>query len=103
MSATFTKNVRQETNYTLAQLLSRGARIVVGVITFDDSYPTGGEEVDFGFTPDIVLFETDGTYWFSYDHTNETVKVYTATATEVTAETDLKAVSVRVLALKVSN
>jgi hypothetical protein len=56
-------------------LLSRGSRIWSGTITFDSSYPIGGESISLPFTPDIAIIEPTFKYQFRYDHTNSKVKV----------------------------
>ena len=79
-------------------------RIVYGTVTFDDSYPTGGEAFDIGAIGfvrlDFINFNQgeDG-YVFHWDAANEKVIVYesgTASAAldEQDAEADLSGVVV---------
>lgn len=88
---------------------------VVADITFDSSYPTGGELVGvneiFGpaFGAGVVTTmhyidaqprRTGATHFFAYDYANSKLLAYTAAmATEVTNATDLSAAIVRVRAL----
>lgn len=102
MGLTVTKVAGFNTDYSLKSMLARGAKIEIADITFDSSYPTGGEELTFSFIPDIVLFPNTSLYWFCYDATNKKVLAYTATNTEVGNGTNLSTVSTKVLAIKVA-
>ena len=73
-------------------------------IDFDDSYPTGGEAIDFGNhgfeTVFAVFIASKGGYTFEYDETNEKVLAYWVDTTvdgaalaEVADTTDLSAVT----------
>lgn len=78
----------------------RGA---VADVTFDNSYPTGGEVL----TPkqlglnviDYITVENTETHIFVYNRANQKLKALTALGTEVSSETDLSAVTVRVFAV----
>ena len=78
MAATLTPNVRHETVYSLQGFLTKGGKIMQGSVALDSSYPTGGESVEFPFTPQIVLAEPSAGYIFQYDYTNEKLKAYYA-------------------------
>lgn len=107
MAVTVTPDAGHNTNYSLNAFLSRGGKLQVGTLAFDDSYPTGGEPVDFGFTPTIVLLQPASGYVFEYDADNGQVLAYyadyDATADgaliQVANATDLSAVSTVYLAL----
>jgi len=63
-----------------AERISRNVGIITGKISFDSSYPTGGESLDLTDRLKTVLavfFENKGGYFFEYDYTNEKVKAYT--------------------------
>ena len=84
--------------HTIGDLLWRH-----GTLTFDSSYPTGGEPVTaamFGFN---TLFElivlTTGAEWFVYDKANLKVKVFTADGVEATNASDQSAVAPRYIAI----
>ena len=81
-------------------------------VTFDSSYPTGGEAIDFkqyaGFTPAVVFFQQrapiTGAYNFVYDRTNKKILVFWVDTTvdgaamaEVANTTNLSTVQVDVL------
>jgi hypothetical protein len=54
-------------------------KMIVLDITFDDSYPTGGEALDlttYVGTIESVMIEQKGGYQFEYDRTNKKVKVF---------------------------
>lgn len=86
-------------------------RELVADITFDSSYPTGGE----AFAPSDVdptmpssasfhfvsLESNDATAadhrFFSYDHTNKKLMIFTASGTEATNASNQAAVTVRAL------
>ena len=74
-------------------------------VTFDDSYATGGlalspAQLGMTQTDGIIAFPATG-YTFAYDATNSKLLAYSAAATEVTAKTDLHAVTAQVLAIGV--
>ncbi len=58
------------------------ARLHVGTIDFDSSYPTGGESLtpaNVGLTKiDSIDFDSTSGYTFVYDHTNQKVLAYVA-------------------------
>lgn len=80
-------------------------------VTFDNSYPTGGEALDFkqytGFTPAVMFFQERaglGGYTFRYDYANKKIMVFWVDTTvdgkemvEVVNTTDLSALVVDVL------
>ncbi|BDG59916.1 hypothetical protein [Caldinitratiruptor microaerophilus] len=77
---------------------------IAGLLTLDNSYPTGGYPLDFGddlTEVHVVLFEQRAGYLFEYDRAAKKVKVlrfdYPAAAAgpavEVAAGTDLSAVA----------
>jgi hypothetical protein len=81
-------------------------------LSFDDSYPTGGEAIAFSqyvdFTPDMVFVSqrlpVDVAYVFTYDHAGQLLQAFWvdtsvdgAALAEVADETDLSAVVVDVL------
>jgi hypothetical protein len=86
-------------------------REVIADVTFDSSYPTGGE----AFIPNDVDKSVPTTQVFhfvaitgndattadnrltSYDHTNQKLKLFTAATTEATNASDQSAVTIRVL------
>lgn len=78
-----------------------GNRLTVALkITFDSSYPTGGEALDLtSYVNNIetAMIEGSGGYVFEYDRTNKKVKAFEAGADgaaldEVTAATNLSTV-----------
>ncbi|MCP4346118.1 MAG: hypothetical protein GY795_11410 [Desulfobacterales bacterium] len=70
-------------------------------VTFDDSYPTGGEAltpVSLGLGEiDVFVAEGAGGYVFEYDRTNDKLKAFTG-GSEVANLTDLASLTVRVSA-----
>ena len=63
-------------------------------ITFDSSYPTGGEAFSSKICPNVIAawFDGDaaGTYYYRYDYTNDKILAFTtADGLEVAAATDL--------------
>lgn len=107
MAATLTPDVGHNTNYSLNSFLARGGKIQVGTLAFDSSYPTGGEEVDFGFTPAFVIVQPVSGYVFEYDSGNDKVIAYYAdydavadgALIQVADTTDLSSVSTTYLAI----
>jgi len=83
---------------SLRSHLGSGLKMVFLKITFDTSYPTGGEVLglaSYGLTPanvSRVAFEPDSTYIFTYDRANDKVLVYSALGTEVVDTTDISTV-----------
>ena len=76
-----------------------------GAITFDTSYPTGGEAVtalDFGFTTlhDVRPEFVSGRF-VDFDKTNSKLRLYTAVGTEATAASDQSSITVRYVAVGV--
>lgn len=64
-----------------SERISRNIGIVTGTISFDNSYPYGGESLDLSSKfRDVfmVVFENKSGYKFEYDATNDKVKVFTA-------------------------
>lgn len=75
---------------------------IIALITFDSSYPTGGEAItpaQFGLQAiDFVLLSNNGGNDFEYDYTNNKVKArVTTTGVEVANAVDLSAVSTRAI------
>ena len=78
-------------------------RIVIATLTFDSSYPTGGESL----TPAMVgLSSIDSVLCFphqtatriaTYDHTNAKVLLYTALSTEAANASDQSTITIQVL------
>lgn len=83
----------------------------IAEVTFDNSYPTGGEPVtpaQFGVRSiDMMLITNNGGYIFEYDHVNNKIKAYNSTTgvalaspgSEVVAATNLSAVVLRALVI----
>jgi len=76
--------------------ISRNLGILVGKVSFDSSYPTGGESCSgisryFKSILNITFTGKDG-YIFEYDKTNDKVKVMYPQGGESTAQTDGSAV-----------
>lgn len=79
-------------------------RTVTATVTFDSSYPTGGESLtptQIGLkTVDFMAAEPQGGRTFPYDHANKKLMAFAST-TQVTNATDLSAVSTVVWAIGV--
>lgn len=97
--------VRDEDPLTKGRRHNWGDLISVhGTITFDSSYPTGGEAVlpsDFGLSSvlfDLLVFPT-GAEVPVFDKTNKKVLLYTADGTQATNASNQSAVSIRYVAL----
>lgn len=62
-----------------AERLTNNLGIVTGTITFDSSYPTGGEDASdisrYFKSLKVVTFNNKGGYVFEYDSTNDKIKV----------------------------
>jgi len=107
MAATLTKITGQQGS-SFQGLLARGARVYIGTVLFDSSYPTGGEAVEFGFTPEFVIAEPTAGYVFTWDYTNEKLLAYRydydavadGVAIQVADTTNLSAVTCRIMAIK---
>ena len=68
-----------------AEKISNNVGIITGKISFDSSYPTGGESLDLTDrlqTVLCVMFENKSGYMFEYDYTNKKVKVYYPTKSQ---------------------
>ena len=82
-----------------------GARLVAADITFDNSYPTGGEALtpaDLGLRDILsVAAEQKGVVsrLCEYDYTTQKLKLFTALSTEAANASDQSTITVRVLAL----
>lgn len=81
-------------------------KLVHATITFDNSYPTGGEAVtaaNFGLSSihTVIPYPTDqsGTYVAVWDGTNSKIKMMSALGTEVSNGTDLSSVKLDVLVI----
>lgn len=72
-------------------------KLLTGSFTFSDSYATGGEAFDvteyFSELKGVIVSPAGGRT-FTYDATNKKILAYSAATTQVTAETDLSAVTV---------
>jgi hypothetical protein len=104
MAATVTRASGLQGVSTLMSALARGLQFEFGTLAFDNSYPTGGEAVSFGFTPDVVVVAPMDGYVFAWDSANGKVLAYEAGADgaaldEVANETDLSAVTTHYIAL----
>ena len=86
-----------------ARSVIRNKRMVVASVTFDSSYPTGGEPLtasDLGLnTIDYLSATTDGSNAVTWDKANNKLKVFTAAGAEVANAVNLSAVVVRILAI----
>ena len=95
----------------MALTLTEGHRGVVGArrvwrgkVTFDSSYPTGGEAIaigDFGFNLDIEtvqIIANAGSETVQWDQANSKIMVHTADGTEATNASDQSAVTATVVA-----
>ena len=75
-----------------------------GKVTFDASYPTGGEAItaaNFGFTQEVTTVQVianRGTETAQWDKANAKLMVHTADGTEATNGSDQAAVTVTVVA-----
>lgn len=82
--------------------LGNSFRAIVAELTFDSSYPTGGENLtpaQLGLSRVEVFFPEQGSgYTIQYDRTNSKLKAFSAGA-EVANGTDLSTVVVRALVL----
>jgi hypothetical protein len=79
-------------------------KVVFKTVTFDSSYPTGGEAItlaQLGLTEvDFVAFSATGvTYTFAYDYTNNKIIAVLGDGTQVADTTDLATVVVRIMAI----
>lgn len=98
MGLTIVENEAPVGDRSLRTHLASGLKMVFLKITFDDSYPTGGESVglaNYGLTPasvSHVSFEPDSTYIFAYDRTTDKILAYSALNTQVVDTTDLSTV-----------
>lgn len=76
---------------------------VVGDVTLDASYPTGGYVLtpeSFGLTTfDFVLPSSNKGYIAEFDHATNKMLIHTGATTQVTAATNLATVKVRVMAM----
>lgn len=77
---------------------------IIADVRFDSAYATGGEsltEVDLGLASalDSVITSTPSGYLVDYDHAAKKLKMYTAQNTEVINNTDLSAVTVRIIGM----
>lgn len=77
--------------------------VVIADITGDTSYPTGGYAITpavFGLTTfDFVLVPSANGYGATYNATTGKIVVYASANTEVTAATNLSAITFRVMAM----
>lgn len=74
-------------------------------VTFDDSYPTGGEaltKAQLGLTAINTVFAIPASgYTFAYDATNSKLLAYSTAGTEVSNTTDLHTLAATVIAIGV--
>lgn len=91
MAITIAKNTKARGMIDLTIMSSRDVKMVPLTITFDSSYPTGGEAFSFDGINEIMIFLLEGVagYVFSYDYTNNKILAYTTAGTEVVNATDL--------------
>lgn len=88
---------------TVAQALNTvvgNQRMTVTSVTFDDSYPTGGEALtaaDLGLNviDQAIVYATSG---YAAEWAGDLLVVYASAGTEVTDATDLQTLTVQVLA-----
>lgn len=77
-------------------------KAVTATVTFDASYPTGGESLPLAQlglnTCDLVLVSGGAGYPIEYDYANKKLKAYATAGVEVTNETDLHTVSCKIIA-----
>jgi hypothetical protein len=93
MALTIAKNAKARGMIDLSIMSSRDVKMVPLSITFDSSYPTGGEDFSFDGINEIMIFLLEGVagYVFAYDYTNDKILAYTTAGTEVVNGTDLAA------------
>lgn len=100
MAATKTQNPKHDGNPNIHSLTSRGGCIEQGALALDNSYPTGGYAIEFGFIPAFLVTQVEGNYIGEYDNANEKVKIkLVSTGAEVAAATDLSSVTMQYLAM----
>lgn len=102
MALTIAKNTKARGMIDMTIMSSRDVKMVPFTITFDNSYPTGGEAFSFDGINSIMIFliEGSGNYRFQYDYTNDKILAYVgSTGAEVANATDLSAVTVQGLLL----
>lgn len=88
----------------VSRSILRNKRFVVSTITFDSSYPTGGEAFtasDLGLgTVDFITFAGNGANDVVWDRANNKLKVFVAsTGVEVANATNLSTLAVDVFAV----
>ena len=103
--------VAKNPDNTILKRVGHDHAMVTGKITFDSSYPTGGEALDLSkHMPneiEFISFESDDGYIFQYDRTNKKILAYyfdynagaDGAAIEVANTTDLSAVVIRFFAV----
>lgn len=74
-----------------------------GTVTFDSSYPTGGESVDLDELQmrvlDVMCLTTNGSHVAAYIPSGQTLRAYTVSdGNQVANTTDLSSVTLRVIA-----
>lgn len=100
MALTFTANPTAPIN-----TVQGARRQFIGFVTFDNSYPTGGEAIaasDFNLSRiDMVLVgqPVGSTRIVTWDDANSKLKVYTALSTEATNASDQSAIKVPVIVI----
>lgn len=84
---------------------SRRQKVVTGTLTFDSSYPTGGESIseitDFfrGSQADSIVFEQLSNRIVTFDRTAKKALLYTALSTEAANASDQSSIVVRFIAI----
>ena len=84
-------------------LSNQAVKTVAGTLTFDSSYPTGGESITdiTGQFKEVfaVFFEDLSNRIVTFDKTNNKALVYTALGTEAANTSDQSSIAVRFLAI----
>lgn len=80
-------------------------KVVTGTLTFDSSYPTGGEDISEitaffrGGNADAIVFEQLATRIVTFDRTAKKALLYTALSTEAANASNQSAIVVRFIAI----
>lgn len=94
MALTITEVVRSAT---------RNRRMVIADVTFDSSYPTGGESLtpaDLGLPAiEFIAIEHSGTETVTFNRSANKLLIYTADGTEATNASNQSTIVARVLAV----
>lgn len=95
MALTFSRNKRS---------VHGDQKVWMGKVTFDSSYPTGGEAItpsDFNMSSDVdvvLVASNTGAEVVAWDDANDKLLVYTADGTEATNSSDQSSVEATVIA-----